>query len=150
MSATRTLLSVALQSTKPSHVISLLGSHVGLLLDSFLRPVRAVWTRNTFSCPVAIYHWLYGVVCSWICSVRYPARSGYVGTRDPYATYPHPTRSFEHAMGSTLGLTPCSVRYPLLFFPYVAALCMYVKLYLTTLASVNYLAGLHAGPKLKR
>ena len=51
MSATRTLLSVALQSTKPSPVISSLGSHFGLynvsnpcpvqFPHSFLWPVRA-------------------------------------------------------------------------------------------------------------
>ena len=52
-----------------------------------------------------------------------PTLPRYVGTRDPYPTYPNQTHSFDHAMVIGPGFNPCSVRHPLLFFPYVAALC---------------------------
>ena len=45
-----------------------------------------------------------------------PALPRYVGTRNPYPTYPNQTHSFDHAMVIGPGFNPCSVRYPL-FFP---------------------------------
>ena len=218
MSGTRTLLSVALQSTRPSHVISSLGSHFGLynvsspcpvqfpeagqsqfgpltsrstpLHPQFAQPMHSSSVSSQPSVagpPVAppFGHethspapWQFNIA-STVSSTPGFARSDtpyyfpptlprYVGTRDPYPTYPNQTRSFDHAMvigpGLTLaqsdtpyyfpptlqryvgtrdpypnspnqtrsfdhamvigpGFNPCSVRHPLLFFPYVAALC---------------------------
>ena len=45
-----------------------------------------------------------------------PTLPRYVGTCDPYPTYPNQIRSFDHAMVIGPGSNPCSVGYPL-FFP---------------------------------
>ena len=46
-----------------------------------------------------------------------PTLPRYVGTRDPYPTYPNQTGSFDHALVIGPGFNPCSVRYPYCFPP---------------------------------